>query len=244
MPRAGNTLLGSLINQTNFIKVTPNSVAVEMVHRIMCLNETEIYKNFPDRQGLIDSARAALFSYYEHYYCSFILDRGDWGKPGNLQYLKDLNIPRKFVILYRPVFECLASTLKAMNSFDEKLCDDLMSTKLNLGNYIWSIENIIKSNEDYLIVTYDQLVSDPQKTIDNIFNFIGAPKYQIRTQEFSQFNINNLSYFDDDVPWHTIRTDKIEKNKYDYMSLIPTNIALKYKNVHDNLENLIKMSIR
>ena len=84
----------------------------------------------------------ALYSYYDHYHCSYVLDRGDWGKPGNLQYLKDLNIPRKFVILYRPVFECLASTLKAMNSFDEKLCDDLMSTKLNLGNYIWSIENI------------------------------------------------------------------------------------------------------
>jgi len=28
------------------------------------------------------------------------------------------------------------------------------------------------------------------------------------------------------------------------MSLIPTNIALKYKDLHDNLENLIKMSIR
>lgn len=244
MPRAGNTLLGSLINQTNFIKVTPNSVAVEMVHRIMCLNETEIYKNFPDKQGLIDAARSALFSYYEHYYCSYVLDRGDWGKPGNLQYLKDLNIPRKFVILYRPVFECLASTLKAMNKFDEKLCDDLMSTKLNLGNYIWSIENIIKSNEDYVIVTYDQLVNNPQQTIDIIFDFIEAPRYNIDLKNIDQFAVNNLSYFDDDVPWHIIRTNKIEKNQYDYMSIIPTNTKEKYKNVHDNLENLIKKYIR
>ena len=35
-----------------------------------------------------------------------------------------------------------------------------------MGNYIWSIENIIKSNEDYVIVTYDQLVNNPQQTID------------------------------------------------------------------------------
>jgi len=202
MPRAGNTLLGSLINQTNFIKVTPNSIAVEMVHRILCMDQTDIYKNFPDKQGLLDAAKNALYSYYDHYHCSYVLDRG------------------------------------------EKLCDDLMSKTLNLGNCIWSIENIIKSNEDYVIVTYDQLVNNPQETINTVFDFIEAPRYNINLKNIDQFAVNNLSYFDDDVPWHTIRTSKIEKNQYDYMSMIPTNTIEKYQNVHDNLENLIKKGIR
>ena len=137
----------------------------------------------------------------------------------------------KFVILYRPVFECLASTLKVMNQFDEKLCDDLMSKTLNLGNCIWSIENIIKSNEDYVIVTYDQLVNNPQETINTVFDFIEAPRYNINLKNIDQFAVNNLSYFDDDVSWHTIRTSKIEKNQYDYMSMIPTNTIEKYQNV-------------
>ena len=54
-----------------------------------------------------------------------------------------------------------------------------MSKTLNLGNCIWSIENIIKSNEDYVIVTYDQLVNNPQETINTVFDFIEVPRYNI-----------------------------------------------------------------
>jgi hypothetical protein len=239
MPRAGNTLLGSLINQSSNVKVTPNSVAVEMVHRILCLNETDIYKNFPDKQGLINAAKSSLFSYYDHYNCEYILDRGDWGKPGNLQYLKDLGIERKFVILYRSVFECLASTLKVMNRYDEDICEELISN-LNLGNYIWSIEHIIKSNEKHILVTYDQLVQKPQQTIDTIFDFMGASKFKIKLKNFNQFSVNKMSYNDFDLPWHNIRTEKIEKNNYDYMSLIPKSIITKYHDVHSKLENMVK----
>ena len=238
MPRAGNTLLGSLINQSDYVRVTPNSVVVEMIHRILCIKDTYMYNHFPDYEALLNSAKNAFYFYYDHYNCEYVLDRGDWGKPGNLQYLKDLGVERKFIILYRSIFECLASTLKAMNVYDEQTCDDLMSKELNIGNFIWSIENIIKSNENYIMVTYDQLVQNPQQTIDNIFDFIGAPKFKVKTENFDQFSINNIHYNDDDYSWHTIKTEKIEKNNYDYTSILPKNIIEKYKEEHESFEKL------
>ena len=243
MPRAGNTLLGSLLNQSDDIKVTANSVVTELVHRILTLQDFPQYQEFPDYTGVHNAAKQAFFSYYKHYKCKHVLDRGSWGTEANLNYLRELKLNSKFVILYRPVFECLASTLKVMNikeSRKEEMCNSLLRRDHNMGVSIWSIENILNSEEKYKIITYDELIKSPKQTIFKILKFLNVPQYRIKTKNFNQFSIQNIQYNDPIPEWHHIRTNNIKKNPYDYLSLIPDKIIEKYEKTHIMFDNLIK----
>ena len=48
MPRAGNTLFGSLMNQNPNIKVSPNSICALLIKNILNIKNEQQYKNFPD----------------------------------------------------------------------------------------------------------------------------------------------------------------------------------------------------
>jgi sulfotransferase len=65
LPRAGNTLLGSILNQNKNISVTANSSVSEMMYRI----ETVQYQvpgvhNFPDIKSLENVNKNILINYY------------------------------------------------------------------------------------------------------------------------------------------------------------------------------------
>ena len=47
LPRAGNTLLGSIINQNPKVAVTANSIIADMLGELYSLQNTDIFKNFP-----------------------------------------------------------------------------------------------------------------------------------------------------------------------------------------------------
>ena len=48
LPRAGNTLLGSIINQSKSVKLTANTILSDVLYQLQLIKDTEIYKNFPD----------------------------------------------------------------------------------------------------------------------------------------------------------------------------------------------------
>ena len=243
IPRAGNTLLGSLLNQSDDIKVTANSVVTELIHRVLTLQDFPQYQDFPDYIGIHNAAKQAFFSYYKHYNCKHVLDRGSWGTEANLHYLRELKLNTKFVILYRPVFECLASMLKVMNIKElhkEEVCNSLLKRNDFIGVSMWSIENILNSKEKYKIITYDELIKSPEKTIFKVLKFLNIPKYRIKTKNFNQFSIQGIQYNDPNPELHRIRTNNIKKNSYDYLSLIPDKIIEKYEKTHIMFDNLIK----
>ena len=51
LPRAGNTLFGSILNQNPRVKVTANSIVPDIIWRTECLKQDEIYHNFPDEKS-------------------------------------------------------------------------------------------------------------------------------------------------------------------------------------------------
>ena len=53
-------------------------------------------------------------------------------------------------------------------SHKEEVCNSLLRRDHNIGVSIWSIENILNSKEKYKIITYDQLIKSPKKTIFKI----------------------------------------------------------------------------
>ena len=123
LPRAGNTLLASLINQNPNITLTANSIVPEIIYQLASLKKTEVYRNFPDWKSLDNVIINTFDNYYKDYSAEHIIDRGPWGTPQNLEYIKGLFDKPKFIILVRPVIECLASFLK----MEDTLVDDLDS---------------------------------------------------------------------------------------------------------------------
>ena len=52
MPRSGNTLFTSIINQNPDLVITPNSITLEIMKELFLLKGIDTFKNFPDEQSL------------------------------------------------------------------------------------------------------------------------------------------------------------------------------------------------
>ena len=90
LPRSGNTLLGSIINQNPKLNVTANTILIDVVYSLYLLKENNIYKNFPDNKSLDNIIKNAFNNYYKNWKTDFIIDRGAWGTPANLNVLKSI----------------------------------------------------------------------------------------------------------------------------------------------------------
>jgi hypothetical protein len=238
MPRSGNTLLGSLINQNEEITVTGSSIVCSILYSISLLKEELAFKNFPDHKSLDNIYNNVFNNYYKDWKAKYIIDRGPWGTPGNLKLLKEIIKKPKFIILYRPVLEVLASFVKIEKPENiEERCDNYMGINKHkngmVHRYLWSIENILKSKEDHIIIHYKDLINDPINEIKKIYKFLGIPFKNVELKNFKQFYANNLMYNDSvlSAELHKIRTDKVEQIKFNVEEILPINVIKKYSNL-------------
>jgi len=234
LPRSGNTLLGSIINQNPKLNVTANTILIDVVYSLYLLKENNIYKNFPDNKSLDNIIKNAFNNYYKNWKTNFIIDRGAWGTPANLNVLKSIINKPKFIILYRPVLECLASFIKIENPKNiEERCHELMNEDGMIGKNLWSIKNILKNNENYIIINYLDLINSTKKEIEKIYTFLNVKFFDHVFKNINQFSVNGVKYNDSVLlaPLHTIRTDKIKLNKYNIKDYLPTNIIRQYSNL-------------
>jgi hypothetical protein len=234
LPRAGNTLLGSILNQSKNIRLTANTIIADVLYQLSLLKNYQIYKNFPDEKSFNNIIKNVFNNYYKNWKCKFIINRGPWGTPVNLKILKSIIKKPKFIIIYRPVLECLASFIKIEKSIDIELrCRELMDNNGMIGKSLWSVKNIIKEKEDYIIINYKDLVNNTNDTLKKIFNYLEVEFEDIDTNNLKQFSINGISYDDSVLSFnlHTIRTNKIEFDKYDIKDYLPSNIIKKYSNL-------------
>ena len=64
MPRSGNTLFASVMNQNPEIAATANSVTLEIMKDLFLLKQTDVFLNFPDHKSL----NIVMDSVYDLYY--------------------------------------------------------------------------------------------------------------------------------------------------------------------------------
>ena len=234
LPRAGNTLLGSIINQSKNVKITANTILTDVIYQLHLLKDYQIYKNFPDEKSLNNVIKNIFNNYYKDWKAKYIIDRGSWGTPANLYLLKSIIKKPKFIILYRPVLDCLASFIKIEKPINVELrCNELMSNNGIIGKNLWSIKNIIKEKEDYIIINYLNLINKPLQQINKIYKFLNISNFNHIFKNFDDFSVNNIKYNDTvlNAPLHKIRTDKIELNKYKIEDYLPSHIIKKYSNL-------------
>ena len=92
LPRAGNTVFGSIMNQNPDVAATANSICADMIGELFLLKQTDIFLNFPDHKSFDNVAKKVLENYYKDWNYSYIIDRAPWGYPINLKFLKPQTI--------------------------------------------------------------------------------------------------------------------------------------------------------
>ena len=247
LPRAGNTVFSSIMNQNLNIAATANSICADMMGELFMLKHTDIFKNYPDHKSFDNVAKTVFENYYKDWKQDYIIDRAPWGYPINLKFLKETRSNIKIIILVRDIIEVLGSFIdwsnreptSFVNQYEaktvEEKCDMLMNKDGQIVKELIAIKHLIdqQPKEIYHIVKFNDLVKDTENTIDGVYNFLSIPKFKHDFNNISQFKINDMGYDDTIVGngLHTLTTGAISnyKEKYDAYSIIPKTIIEKYK---------------
>ena len=236
LPRCGNTLLASILNQNPNISVTANSITADILYNLEQLKETTSFKNFPDHQSLDNLIEGSLELYFKDYESDYIIDRSPWGTPKNIELIKKYITPNpKFIILERPFIEILGSLARVKN-WSKKDLEDSCFYEMTEGitaTYAYAIHNIIKSDSDYIKINYEDLTINPEKNIKRIYEFLNIPTYKHRYVNLDQFSINSIKYDDSvlDGMYHDVKEDKVEKTNYNLNMYLSESIINNYKNM-------------
>ena len=65
MPRSGNTLFASVMNQNSEIAATANSITLEIMKDLFLLKQTEVFQNYPDHKSLDNVLDMVYDTYYK-----------------------------------------------------------------------------------------------------------------------------------------------------------------------------------
>tara|TARA_R110002126_G_scaffold132227_1_gene276301 strand:- start:62 stop:823 length:762 start_codon:yes stop_codon:yes gene_type:complete len=245
LQRAGNTLLGSILNQNPNVTFTANSPLTEIINQLDLIKNT--YKtslNFPDTASFNNLIAKTFYTYSETSKTKYVINRSNWGSDGNLELLENYFDKKiKFLILYRNPLECLASLLKAYKikkEDSERAADHYMNIETGTLGNVTNQLGLVKKNYEHLFITYDQLITNPQNVIDSIYSFFNIPEFKHEFKNLKQFEIQGVQYDDSifgDVDLHTIRTDKIEKKEYRIEDYLLPSVIEKYQHIGKEYES-------
>ena len=88
LPRSGNTLLSSLLNQNPDITVSGQSIIPEIFFRVEEIRNTSWFENFPYEKGLENVSKNIFNNYFKNHKTKYIIDRGPWTSEYNYNILK------------------------------------------------------------------------------------------------------------------------------------------------------------
>ena len=236
LPRCGNTLLSSILNQNPNVTATQKSIVTDVINTLDLLKEKEHFRNFPDHEPLDNLIKESAHIYYRNLKSNYIIDRSTWGTPANVELIKKYITPNpKFIILERPYIEILASFSKIKKWKKENIDEECYfeMTQGMTAHYSYAIDNILKNNHDHIKFTYDELSSNPQECIEKIYEFLDIAKYNHRFDNLDQLIINNTQYDDSVLEGihHDIREDKVQRDYYDIEKYLTKSAIEKYTNV-------------
>tara|TARA_R110000824_G_scaffold160463_2_gene335281 strand:+ start:1092 stop:1943 length:852 start_codon:yes stop_codon:yes gene_type:complete len=245
LPRAGNTLFSSIMNQNPKVSVTANSMVCDIFIGAEMLKKTDIYANYPDTQSLDNITKNIIPNYYSHWKANTIIDRSVWGYPPNFEVLKKYAPNKiKIIVLVRDLKEILASFVKFSYSSEynyisknaktlTERCNYVMKNGGSLHKWIQSVYNLTRpENKEYIhLIEYDDLVNNTKKEIDGVYDYLEIPKFEHRFGDLEQLENNGIGYDDSSIGLglHTVKSDKVEKSNYNIYDYLPEDVDQRYK---------------
>jgi len=245
MPRSGNTLFASLMNQNKDLVVTANSITLEIMKDLFLLKHTDVFQNYPDHKSLDNVLDSVYDIYYKDWPQQYIIDRGPVLTQENFALMqKHFKRPFKCIVLLRDLMDVLASYMKwytenpdsFINRFNLKNDDEKLGLVMNdngaVAKELKGIQNSFNYKDLCYYLKYDDLVADPERCIKEVYKFLNIPSYPHQFQNLQQININGLGYNDGIMGknMHTIRNE-IKKEYNPYIEKIPQRIREKYGHI-------------
>ena len=248
LPRSGNTLFASIMNQNPEIVCTGNSITLEIMKELFLLKTTDSFKNFPDHKSLDNVLDNVYDLYYKDWPQRVIIDRGPVmlsGNPGNFELMqKHFKKPFKCIVLLRDLMDVLASYMKwytenpgsfvsGYGSTDEEKLFKLMHKEGGIAKELNAIKNAFNYPNMCHFVKYDDIVADPEKEFRKIYDFLEEPYYPHYFENLKQININGISYDDTVVGknMHKVWSGKVRKTYNPYIEKIPQRIRKEYEHI-------------
>ena len=245
MPRSGNTLFTSIINQNSNIACTPNSITLEIMKDLSLLKETDVLQNYPNHQSLDNVLDSVYVNYYKDWPQKYIIDRGPVMTKGNFQLMqKHFKKPFKCIVIIRDLMDVLASYMKwytkEPNAFpnrygcknDEEKLSMIMNKDGAVAKDLEAIKNAYNYPDICHFMKYDNLVQNPEEEINKVYTFFNIPYFNHRFFDLNQIQVNGMGYNDSIVGknMHTIRNE-IKKEYNPYIEKIPQRIREKYGHI-------------
>jgi len=247
MPRSGNTLFASIMNQNPDLVVTANSITLEIMKDVFLLKQTDVFQNFPDHESLDQVLDMIYPVFYKNWSYKYIIDRGPAGTPENLPLMqKHFKQPIKCIVLLRDVMDVLASYIKWFeteptafpNRYSSTLESKLslvMNDKGAVAKELKCIQHLMRPENKHMayFFKYDDFVIDPEKYIKEIYNFLEIPYFKHYFTNLDQLIVNGTHYNDSVMGknMHTIRTKEVKKLNNSYKEMIPERIKQKYGHI-------------
>jgi len=246
MPRSGNTLFASIINQNPEIACTPNSITLEIIKDLFLLKQTDVFQNFPDHRSLDNVLDMVYDLYYKDWPQPIIIDRGPVMTPNNFALMqKHFKRPFKCIVLLRDVMDVLASYMKWYtenpdafpNRFNFKNDEEKLLKIMNKDGAVAKELEAIKNAYNYPdichFVKYDDMVAHPEKTFIDLYQFLDIKPFKHSFQDLKQVEVNGMKYDDNIVGknMHKLHTGKVEKIYNPYIEKIPQRIRDEYGHI-------------
>ena len=246
MPRSGNTLFASIMNQNKDLVVTANSITLEIMKDLFLLKKTDVFQNFPDHRSLDNVLDIVYDTYYKDWPQRIIIDRGPVMTPGNFQLMqKHFKRPFKCIILVRDLMDVLASYMQWYtenpdafpNKYNLKTDEEKLAMIMNKDGAVAKELDAIKNAYNYPelchFVKYDDMITNPEQEFRKIYKFIEEPYFNHRFENLDQININGLFYNDTAVGsnMHTVKEERIEKKYNPYIEKISQKLKDMYGHI-------------
>ena len=263
LPRAGSTLLSTLLNQNPRFYSGPSSpVLGSMYNAHENFIGNELYTGYPKPDAVNKIIGSIIDNWYYDIDKPVVIDKNRaWCArvPFIEGYIKQ---EAKIIVPVRRVDEILASILTMIkrNPFqegqprinfvdeqlvkfnipinDENRCQYLLS---NQGGIVWESLNATKLGVDeghsdkFLFVDYNDLVNDPQRELNKIYTFLGEESFE------HSFNGLSNQHREDDITtyglgdMHEVHS-KLEKTSLDPSDVLPASVIELYNSNKETLE--------
>jgi len=245
LPRSGNTLFTSIINQNPDIVCTPNSITLEIMKDLFLLKQTDVFLNYPDHKSLDNVLDMVYDVYYKDWPQKIIIDRGPVMTTNNFALIqKHFKRPFKCIVILRDLMDVLASYMKWYtenpdafpNRYNLKNNDEKLAMIMNndgaVAKDLEAIKNAFNYPDMCHFVKYDDLVAQPEQEFRKIYQFINLPYYNHKFENLKQVEVNGMSYDDKIVGKNMHKIKTVVRKEYNpYIEKIPERIRQKYGHI-------------
>ena len=245
LPRSGNTLFTSIINQNPDIVCTPNSITLEIMKDLFLLKQTDVFLNYPDHKSLDNVLDMVYDVYYKDWPQKIIIDRGPVMTTNNFALIqKHFKRPFKCIVILRDLMDVLASYMKWYtenpdafpNRYNLKNNDEKLAMIMNndgaVAKDLEAIKNAFNYPDMCHFVKYDDLVAQPEQEFRKIYQFINLPYYNHKFENLKQVEVNGMSYDDKIVGKNMHKIKTVVRKEYNpYIEKIPERIRQKYEHI-------------